>query len=442
MSKIEPHFVLTNCNINIITGIKKRKTRTNKIKECKIEITGIVIQNTVTESLLIKELETKYLINNGEKILNYIYEKMNYSFTNLSIKLDFDSLFSSKDFNKIKGDGCKITITKVNNISYNNISLLKIIKDKNLRLWMVKGKKISELINNYDNKVDIMLPENFLQSFWKIILENQMIGINEKTIINTSNIKPIKKRKIEKVIEFMGDISNEKPEEITSLSNIINDEIKSNKNEVIDKLGDLEIRQDNSTEIEAKDKEGKEKNKEKRTRKLDKESSSNLITRLKKMKKEQENKNKLKKEVVDLKKKKDLNKTSNPLCVSNIPIIQRQRKNLNNKIDKKKDEYYLKTPIIKNYDTSNNNNNKILENNNNKIFMKSVLKNINKEIIDKNILEVINPDTKKIEISYPKIPPEEENNEKDIVTQKIKSEKLSDFQKKTQKKNKKKKPFF
>ncbi|KAF7694644.1 hypothetical protein CDIK_2075 [Cucumispora dikerogammari] len=208
MQNILPNFVLTNCVIDIVTGARQR----NKFLD-EINITGFVLQNSKSEEVLIKEIESKYSITSGKSLLYYIYEKLNYSFVNLTMRLTVDELFNIKNCSKVKADGSNVTIVNVADITYNKVSLLTLMKRKDIRLREIKGKKISEIINMHDPRVDLLLPENFLRTHWNPIVESNIKSVKQNIDSSlTSNIKPaslqssgVKKVKFSKQSSLLGE---------------------------------------------------------------------------------------------------------------------------------------------------------------------------------------------------------------------------------------------
>ncbi|KAF7684858.1 hypothetical protein CDIK_4393, partial [Cucumispora dikerogammari] len=210
MQNILPNFVLTNCVIDIVTGTRQRN---NCLDE--INITGFVLQNSKSEEVLIKEIESKYSITSGKRLLYSIYEKLRDSFVNLTKRLTVDELFNTKNYFDIKADGSNVTIVNVSDITYNKVSLLTLMKQKDIRLWEIKRKKISEIINMHDARVDLMLPENFLKTHWDPIVESNIASVKQNidsTLV--SNIKPAylqpsgaKKVKFSKQSSLLGETS-------------------------------------------------------------------------------------------------------------------------------------------------------------------------------------------------------------------------------------------
>ncbi|KAF7697586.1 hypothetical protein CDIK_1585 [Cucumispora dikerogammari] len=283
MQDILPNFVLTNCVIDIVTGIRQRYNCLNEIN-----ITGFVLQNSKSEEVLIKEIESKYSITSGKSLLNFIYAKLNYSFVNLTMRLSIDELFNIKNCFKVKADGSNVTIVNVSDITYNKVSLLTLMKRKDIRLWAIKGKKISEIINMHDARVDLMLPENFLRTHWNPIVEYNIASVKQNIESSlTSNIKPpsvqssgvkkvkfskqssllgetsvdsqktnVKKIKHNTPFEFMGDISDDivnniskttiEPPKVSSVTTPSS--VPVHDDTIVDIFGDMIIRYDNDTE--------------------------------------------------------------------------------------------------------------------------------------------------------------------------------------------------
>ncbi|KAF7686596.1 hypothetical protein CDIK_3109 [Cucumispora dikerogammari] len=283
MQNILPNFVLNNCVIDIVTRTKQRN---NCLDE--INITGFVLQNSKSEEVLIKEIETKYSITSRKSLLNFIYEKLRYSFVNLTMRLSIDELFNIKNCFKVKTGGSNVTIVNVSDITYNKVFLLTLMKRKDIRLWAIKGNKISEIINMHDARVDLMLPENFLKTHWNPIVESNIASVKQNIESPlTSNIKlpsfqssgvnkvkgskqtsilgetsadsqktGVKKIKLNTSFEFMGDVSDDivnnilkttiEPPKVSSVTT--SPSVPVHDDTIVDIFGDMIIRIDNDTE--------------------------------------------------------------------------------------------------------------------------------------------------------------------------------------------------